>query len=548
MFCWCLKSAQRTDPLTNSVLRTSSITAPLRLPIYRRSWAASLLSNSSLLILGVGASWAMTQMTNAPVQIALVQTAMMLPITIFALPAGAIADMYDRRLVGFSALSASFVGTVLLVALSLLGTLTPATLLAFCFIIAAGAAVFNPAWQASVNDQVPPEIMPAAVSLNSISYNIARGIGPALGGVIVAATGSGEAFISTAIGFIPMLAVLYQWPRSIKLSPLPPEGLKRAVISGVRYVIHSPPIRIVLTRTICMSLAGAATPALMPLIVRDQLRGDARMYGAMLGAFGIGAIVSSFLVPRVRRSLDPEWVVRICLLAQAAASVVVALSHLASLTALALAVCGAGWMMATVLFNVGVQLSSPRWVAARVLATFQATITGGMGIGGWAWGLVAKLSNLDLAIWLSAAGTMIALAVGLKLRMPHVDGSSRECTLKAADPALEQLIEGRSGPIIVEIDYRVTLADAASFYRTMLDVQLSRRRYGAYRWSVARQISNPQVWVERVHYPTWHDYLRQHHQLTLAEEALEARALAFHQGPEPVRTRWMLERPLLSRA
>lgn len=531
------------DTLVNSLLSATSIAAPLRLPVYRGSWAASLISNMAMMILGVGAGWAMTQLTNAADQIALVQTAMTLPITILALPAGAIADMYERRIVGFTGLSVAFLGAMSLVVFTFLGVMTPAILLGFCFTIAGGAAVFNPAWQASVNEQVPHEILPAAVALNSISFNLARCLGPAIGGVIVAGEGSGAAFVATAVGFIPMLAVLYRWPTTLQHSHLPPESLGRAVISGVRYVIHSPQIPIVLTRTVLMSLSGASIQALMPLIVRDQLSGNARTYGAMLAAFGVGGIISAIIVPRVRRTFDHELVVRAALFVQAAAGVVVAFSHVPIVTALALVFSGAGWMMATVLFNVGVQLSSPRWVSARVLAIFQATITGGFAIGGWAWGVVAKMSNLETPILLSAGLTLITLAVGLRLRMPHVEGSDRDSVSSFADPEVTLPIGSHSGPIVLEIEYRVSVINGRAFYNTMLEVQLSRQRNGAHGWSIARDVIDPEIWIERLQYPTWHDYLRQRHRVTLAERELQARATAFHQGPEPVRIRQMLERP-----
>jgi MFS family permease len=529
--------------LLNSLLSATSIASPLRLPVYRGSWGASIISNMGMMILGVGAGWTMTQLTKATEEIALVQTAMTLPITILALPAGAIADMYDRRIVGFFALSIALLGATLLVLSTFLGVITPAAILGFCFIIAGGAAVFNPAWQASVNDQVPHELLPAAVALNSISFNLARCLGPAIGGVIVAGEGSGAAFVATAIGFIPMLAVLYRWPTIRQLSQLPPESLRRAMISGVRYVIHSPQIPVVLTRTVLISLSAASIPALMPLIVRDQLSGNARTYGAMLAAFGVGGIISAVIVPRVRRTFDHELAVRAALFMQAGAAVVVAFSHVSIVTALALVVCGAGYLVASVLCNVGIQLSSPRWVSARVLAIFQATITAGFAIGSWAWGMVAKVSDLETAILLSAGSMIITLAVGLRFRMPHIEGASRDCVSSFVDPEVTLPVGGHSGPIVLEIEYRVPVIDARAFYNTMLEVQLSRQRNGAHGWSIARDVRDLEIWIERLQYPTWHDYLRQHHRVTLAERELQARATAFHQGPEPVRIRQMLERP-----
>jgi hypothetical protein len=263
----------------------------------------------------------------------------------------------------------------------------------------------------------------------------------------------------------------------------------------------------------------------------------------MLTAFGVGGIISAVIVPRVRRTFDHELAVRVALLVQAIGGVIVALSHVAIVTALALVVCGAGWMLAAVLFSVGIQLSSPRWVSARVLAIYQAVITGGFGIGGWIWGVIAKASNLGTPI-LSAAGLMlITLAVGLRFRMPQVEDSNRECVTSAVDPEASLSIGGHCGPVVLNIEYRVAVVNARTFYNAMLEMQLSRKRNGAHSWSLARDITDPELWIERLRYPTWHDYLRQRHRVTQAERELQARATAFHHGPEPVRIRRMRERP-----
>jgi predicted MFS family arabinose efflux permease len=416
-------------------------------------------------------------------------------------------------------------------------------LLGFCFLISSGTAVFNPAWQASVNEQVPHDQLPAAVSLNAISFNSARILGPAVGGLIVAATSSAVAFIITVVGYIPMLTVLYGWPRVARMSALPPEGLGRAVISGIRYVIHSPHITVLLVRTFLMAFAVSSIPALMPLVARLQLGGDARTFGAVLMAFGVGAIVSSFIVPWVRRTFVHELAVRACLAIYGVGTAVVAVSHLRVVTGAALIACGAGWMIVSVLFNVGVQLSSPRWVSARVLASFQATITAGMGIGSWVWGVVVEGTTLQTALLVSAGAIFLSAALGLWLPMPHVEGSHRDMAASQPEPDIHLPIAGRSGPVVLEIEYRVPAADARSFYYTMMDVQLSRQRNGAYGWSIARDVANPDVWIERLHYPTWHDYLRQRDRTTVPDRELETRAYAFHCGPKPVQVRRVLERP-----
>ncbi len=494
-----------------------SVAAPLRHAVFRRIWLASLLSNLGLLIQGVGAAWAMTQMTSSADKVALVQTALMLPIMLISMPAGAIADMYDRRIVALVSLSIALAGATALSVLAWLGLVTPEILLAFCFIVGSGMALFGPAWQSSVSEQVPAETLPSAVALNGISYNIARSFGPAIGGIVVATAGAVAAFAANAVLYIPLLVVLFLWRRTSEPSRLPRERLNRAMVSGVRYIANSPSIRIVLARTLVTGLIGGSVSALMPLVARDLLHGGAQTYGIMLGAFGMGAVIGALNITEVRKRMTGEAAVRAW-------------------------VAGAVWMLAVALFNIGVQLSAPRWVAGRSLAAFQASIAGGIAIGSWGWGRLTDAAGVEAALLVSAALMFASPLLGLWLRMPPV-GARNEAAEVLADPEVRLSLTGRSGPLVVEIEYRVDQENARAFHGVMQEVQLSRQRNGAYGWSIARDIADPELWTERYHCPTWLDYLRQRNRSTQSERALHQRAMDFHLGPDPVRVRRMLERP-----
>src|SRR6202522_2975953 len=235
-----------------------SVTAPLRHAVFRRIWLASLLSNLGLLIQAVGGARAMTQMPSSAHKVALVQTALMLPVMLISMPAGAIADMYDRRIVALISLSISLSGATALAVLAWLGLITPQILLTFCFVVGSGMALFGPAWQSSVTEQVPTETLPSAVALNGISYNIARSFGPAIGGIVVASAGAVAAFAITSVLYISLLIVLFLWRRESAPSRLPRERLNRAIVSGVRYIANSPPIKIVLVRTMITGLIGGS--------------------------------------------------------------------------------------------------------------------------------------------------------------------------------------------------------------------------------------------------------------------------------------------------
>jgi MFS family permease len=525
------------------IFADDQVGAPLRETVFRRIWTASLLSNFGSLIQGVGAAWAMTQMTSSADMVALVQTAAMLPIMLLSVPAGAIADMYDRRLVGLVALLITIAASAALAVLAWFDLLTPVGLLAFCFAIGSGTALFGPAWQSSVNEQVPPQMLPAAIALNSISFNIARSFGPAIGGVIVAAAGAVAAFTANALSYLPLIAALYFWRRKVEPSRLPPERLTRAIISGIRYVMNSPPMRTVMARCAITGALGASVFALLPLLVRDVLGGGAQTYGVMLGAFGIGAIVGAFYVGAVRKKFGSEVAATSCMWLMAIGSGVAAMSRIPALTAAALTLSGAGWMMSMALFNISIQLSAPRWVSGRALAGFRSSNSAGLALGSWMWGTMADHIGIQTALLVCAIALSLSPLAAIWLRMPEVDGTNRDVADPATDPEVRLALTPRSGPIVVELEYRIDPQNARTFYRIMQEVQLNRQRNGAYGWSIARDVADPALWTERYHCPTWHDYLRQRSRPTLAERAVQKTATDMHMGPGPVRIRRMLERP-----
>ena len=510
------------------------IFSPLRHPVFRRIWSASLLSNLGILVLGVGAAWTMTQISSSADMVALVQTSLMLPVALVSTPAGAIADMFDRRIVGIVALSIALAGSISLLALAWLGVVTPVLLLVSCFIIGSGMALFGPAWQASVSEQVPAEALPSAVALNGISYNIARSFGPAIGGVIVASAGAAAAFAMNALLYLPLLVVLFLWRRLKEPSRLPPERMARAVISGVRYIVHSPSIRIVLGRTLVTGIAGGSVSALMPFVARDLLHGGAQTYGVMLGAFGMGAVIGALSISTLRGRLGDEVSVRLCMVVMGVCVAGVAISRSPMLTGSALVFAGAAWTASVTVFNVGVQLAAPRWVAGRALAAYQAAIAGGIALGSWVWGSAANVIGVEGALLISGATLFASPVLGLWMRMPTVSGPNELSLDVLADPEVRLSLTPRSGPIVIEIEYRVDPAKARLFYAVMQHVQLSRQRNGAYGWSIARDIADPELWTERFHCPTWHDYLRQRSRSTASERALHVRANEFHIGPEPI--------------
>lgn len=531
-----------TDLSKSEAFSADSITAPLRHTTFRRIWLASVLANVGALVRSVGAAWAMTQMTSSADKVALVQTALSLPVMFISMPAGAIADMHDRRIVALFSVGIALAGATALTMLAWLGLITPNLLLALCFIVGSGMALMDPAWQSSVSEQVPSETLPVAVALNSISYNIARCVGPAIGGVVVATAGAVAAFALNVVLYLPLMLALFLWNRVSERSRLPPEKLSRAIVSGVRYIINSPSIKIVLVRSMVLGLIGGSIIALMPLVVRDLLSGGAQTYGTMLSAFGLGAVTGALNITKMRKRMSGEAAIRACALSMSGAIAAVALSHESVLTAAALFVAGAVWMISWALCNIAVQLSAPRWVAGRSLAAYQAAGSGGIAVGSWGWGYMTDVAGVQTALLISAGLMLISPLLGLWFRMPRISEGEQDAEV-IADPEVRLALTERSGPLVVEIEYRVAQENARAFHTVMQDVQLYRKRTGAYGWSIARDIADPELWTERYHCPTWLDYLRQRNRSTQSERALDKRAAAFHLGPEPVRVRRMLERP-----
>ncbi|MBP6382171.1 MAG: MFS transporter [Pseudomonadales bacterium] len=516
---------------------------PLRERTFRRIWSTSLLSNFGQLILGVGAAWEMTRLTTSTEMVALVQSAMMLPLMLVSVPGGAIADMFDRRRIAMTGLGFATLCAATLTALSWFGLTSPWLLLAFCSLIGAGVALYGPAWQASVSEQVRPDQLPAAIALGSISYNIARSFGPALGGMIVLAAGTTAAFGINALLYLPLLGAFFLWRREQVPGRLPPERMHRAIVSGARYAFHSPPIRIVLIRAFVFGVTSASVAALTPLVARDLLHGDAKTYGLLLGAGGVGAVLGALLIGPVRERLKGEHAVRLSVGTAGLMVLLVGLSHDLLLTGAVMLLAGAANMLLISLLNVAVQLSAPRWVTARALSLFNASLTGGIALGAWLWGQAAGEWGVGAALIASGALLVLTLLIGFVLPMPAVSFAEVEMVDIGHEPEVALAITARSGPIVIEIDYRVDPEEARQFYDAMLKLQRMRLRNGGFDWSISRDIADPALWTERYHLPTWGDYLRLRSRFTQADRELQARADAFHAPDAGVRVRRRLERP-----
>lgn len=520
---------RRMADLTSS--RPAAIPSPLSIPIFRAVWIASLVSNFGGLIQSVGASWLMTSLSGSPQMIALVQASTTLPIMLLSLVAGAIADNLDRRRVMLTAQIFMLLVSALLSAFAWAGWLTPWSLLTFTFLIGCGTALNGPAWQASVGDMVPRAALPGAVTLNSMGFNIARSVGPAVGGALVAAAGTAAAFLANAVSYLGLIAVLARWRPDRPERTLPSEPLGTAMVAGVRYVAMSPGLRVVLLRSLVFGIAASAVPALMPLVARDLIGGGPLTYGMLLGGFGVGAITGALASTRLRGRYRPEQVVRAAVLALSAGAAIVGVGRALPITILGLMLAGAGWVLALSNFNVAVQLSTPRWVVARALALYQMAAFGGMAVGSWMFGLTAEMSGVSVALVSAAALQLVSLGLAFLMPLPSTDGLDLD--LRAWEvPHTEVPVASRSGPIVITIEYRIAAADVPRFLVAMDERRRIRRRDGARHWTLLRDLMEADLWIERYHVATWLDYVRHNQRRTHADSENSSAILSLHQGGE----------------
>jgi len=518
--------------------------APLANPTFRTFWVASLASNLGGLVQAVGAAWTMTTISGSADMVALVQASTTLPIMLFSLASGAIADNLDRRRVMIYAQVGMLIVSIALAVSAWADVLTPWMLLGFTFAIGCGVALNNPSWQASLGDIVPRADLPAAVALNSVGFNLTRSVGPAIGGAIVATAGAAGAFAVNAASYLAIIGALLVWKPKFPPRNLPPESLGQAMGAGLRYVAMSPHIGVVLLRSFLFGLTSVAVLALLPIVARHIVGGGALTYGLLLGAFGVGAIGGAFLGARLRATVSSEWIVRLAFLGFAICAAATALSPTAWGTGLGLMIGGASWVLALSLFNVTIQLSTPRWVVGRGLALYQTAAFGGMALGAWLWGLLAEARGVEPALLVAAAAMLAGGLVGLAAPLPDRADLDLAPLDRFRTPSLALDLQPRSGPVAVSIEFRIPEKDVPDFLVAMLERQRIRRRDGARHWTLLRDLEDPELWTEFYQTATWIDYLRHNQRATKADAEVGDRLRALHSGSDGPRVRRRLVRQI----
>ncbi|MEV6632629.1 MFS transporter [Actinoplanes sp. NPDC051470] len=524
-------SAEHSTALT----ATPSAWAPLRVVAFRSLWLALLASNIGTWMQTVGAQWLLVEQSGSDTLVAVVQTASTLPIVLFALASGALADTLDRRRLLIAVQSFLFGVGVLLTVLTLAGQMPATLLLTLTFALGAGQALTAPAWQAIIPELVPRSQLASASALGAISMNLARAVGPAVAGVLIARTGAGVVFGLNALTFAAFTLVLWRWRPPVAGTAQAPERFAAAVRAGGRYVRHSPVVRRILLRAAFFLVPGSALWALLPLVASRRLGLGSGGYGVLLGAVGVGAVAGALLLPRLRA----RWSVnRLLLVAGVVFAVVLAVLALARsevAVVAALLPAGVGWVMVLSSVNAAMQLFLPNWVRARGLAVYQMIFAGAQAAGALVWGALSDAYGL-VAAHLAAAVVMAAGVLTLRWwPLRDTTGLNREPASYWPEPHLELDPDDHDGPVLVTASYAVGPAREEEFVEAMEAVRRSRLRTGAVRWGLFRDGEEPSRFVEVYLVPSWDEHRRQHAgRLTGADQEAEERARALADGPPDV--------------
>jgi len=521
--------------------------APFRQASFTVLWLATVISNIGTWMYSTASGWLMTDLSPDPLIVSLVQVAASLPMFLFALPAVALADVIDRRRLLIAVEIVTTVIAAVFAAFVWLGAVTPMSLLLFTFLIGVGSVLVAPAWQAVVPQLVPKKDLAAAVTLNSVGFNISRAIGPALGGVIVSALGIAAPFWLDAIGNLGIVGALLWW-RSPKRAAghLPAERFRSAVVSGIRYGTHSPPLRSTIVRGVGFFLFASAYWALLPLVARERVAGGPQLYGILLGAIGSGAVAGAFLIPWLKKRLGPDLVVAVGTLGTAIALVIFGLSRSGAAAFGAGIVAGASWIAALASLNVSAQVALPEWVRARGLAFYMTAVFGAMTLGSAVWGKAAAMFGLPAAHLAAAVGALAMIALTWRWKLQTGAALDLTPSLHWPTPVTLSQVEQDRGPVLVTVDYRINPSDREAFLHALQKLAHERRRDGAYAWGVFEDAAVSGRVVETFFLESWLEHLRQHERVTNADRVLQDAVANFHVAGAPRVSHLIAASPVVS--
>ncbi|HEY1965325.1 MAG TPA: MFS transporter [Acidobacteriaceae bacterium] len=520
---------------------------PLKIPLFRDRWIASTVSSIGTWMQDTAGTWLMTSLTGSPLLIALMQTAASLPVLLLGLLAGATADIFDRRklLIFWQAWMLGSVG--ILAILTFLGHVSPWALLAFTFLLNIGSAMNNPAWQAIVPELVPRELIPDTVSLNAASNNLARAVGPALGGLMVAgfqrvSVGAGSVFFLNALSFAGVIWVLVNWKRiPLFKSALPAERIEGSIRSGLRYVRYAPDLQASLIRAFVFTFFVSAIWSLLAVVARRDLKQGPLGYGILNGSLGLGAVAGATFLHRIRQRFSTDQILAAATLYNVAVLLILAFVRSPSILITALILSGTAWTCTMSTINVSVQLAVPAWVQARALGTYMMTFQGGMALGAVLWGTIAEHTSTPIALASAAGGLLVTFPFARRFRILHgplPDHTPYPSKRPAPQPTPDT--EPTDGPVRISVEYHVPAENYAEFTRAIHQLRGVRLRDGAMRWGIYRDAIDPEHLEETFIMESWLDFLRSRERITASDEAIRARVRALHRHDDPPKTTYQI--------
>ena len=476
----------------------------------------------------------MTSLTASPRTVAMLQAVDGAALFLLALPAGALADIVDRRRLAIATQIWLCVCAGSMAGLAAAGALTPPLLIGFAFAMGIGGALDEPLWQALTAEAVPRSLLPGAVTLGGVSMNLARSLGPALGGAVIGLAGPAAVFGLNALTFLAVIVALARLRTRKVATSAPAERWVGAIVAGLRYVRHTPALRAVLFRCAASVLPGSVLAALFPVYARDVLHLSSAEFGMLLGCMGLGALLAAWRLPAVRARTSPDLLLTLGALALAGGLVVLCAAGSMLPAALGMMVAGAGWMTMLSGLNIAAQVATASWVRARVLSVYLLVFQGGLAVGSLLWGEVAARVGVRRAL-LVAAGALVASLVA-RFRYPLVMlEEDMTPSLHWPMPKIVRDLRDEDGPVLVVIEYMVPDANARAFSRLLRARESRRRREGAVRWGLYRDVSKPTRWVETFVVDSWGEHERGHTRTTAADKRSSAHIAALLEpGAEPV--------------
>lgn len=517
----------------------SSALAPLRQTVFAVLWAATILGNVGSFMRDVASAWLVTELSGSPSAVAMIQVAGTLPIFLLAIPAGVLSDIVDRRkLLIFVQILLALVSTALMT-LAFAGRLTVEILVGLTFIGGIGAALMGPTWQSIVPELVPKADLRNAVALNSLGFNIARSIGPALGGALLVGFGAAATYGADVLSYVFVVAALLWWRRPAGADDDLREHFGGAFRAGLRYARASRELHRVLLRATLFFICASAIWALLPLVARRLLEGSAGFYGLLLGAVGSGAIIGAIILPRIRARTGVDGIMLGAALVTAVITAALAAAPPQWLAVVLLLILGAAWIAALTTLNGTIQAILPNWVRGRGLAIYLTVFNGASAAGSLLWGIVAEAIGIHGTLVAAALALVVVAFAVLRLPLPAGEADLTPSS-HWPEPAMAQPIEHDRGPVTISIEYRVARENRAGFLAAIARLAPERRRDGAFAWGVSEDAAEPERIVEWFMVESWAEHLRQHRRVSQADADIQAEIARFHTGPDAPIVRHLL--------